>query len=331
MEKKLWIGMALLVISALSVLGASADPYWFYEDFCECSYSGNKLISCGPSLFGVATSSPETCITSQGFELRIPAGLWSSAIVPGSDPQTEIIYSDFSVRAQFRKLQCQGEIGFGARWHGKNLGYWAAISPRSVDHLFIGRRIEAGPGSSLSWGEIELNVCSQDVVLQLDVEGGSLRLWAWEAGGIKPQGALYAEDPAPLTPGGLMVYTYLLESERPVYDLSVLRLFAVFPVGEEPFMRGDPNADGDVNMADAIFTLGYLFGAGPAPSCMDAADANDDGTIDIGDPIALLHHLFGSEATLAGPVEKCGVDPTALEGLSCLSYPPCESARVTCE
>jgi hypothetical protein len=40
------------------------------------------------------------------------------------------------------------------------------------------------------------------------------------------------------------------------------------------FIRGDANADTGVDIADAIFTLSYLFAKGTPPSCLDAADAN---------------------------------------------------------
>jgi hypothetical protein len=97
---------------------------------------------------------------------------------------------------------------------------------------------------------------------------------------------------------------------------------------EEPeeglFSRGDANADGNLNIADAIFTLSYLFGGGPDPSCMDTADGNDDGDINIADAITVLGHLFGGTGPLPDPFAACGVDPTPDDGLSCDSYPPCE-------
>ncbi|MBN1461679.1 MAG: hypothetical protein JXA57_19275 [Armatimonadetes bacterium] len=96
---------------------------------------------------------------------------------------------------------------------------------------------------------------------------------------------------------------------------------------EEPspatqFNRGDTNADGALDIADAIFALTYLFTSGPAPACLDAADANDDGTVDIADGIAVLTHLFGGREPLPEPFGECGVDLTD-DDLGCLSFPPC--------
>lgn len=89
------------------------------------------------------------------------------------------------------------------------------------------------------------------------------------------------------------------------------------------FIRGDPNADGDLNIADAVFVLSYLFGDGPAASCEDAADANDDGAVDIADAIASLDYLFGGGGDLPAPFRECGADPTP-DALGCEAYAPCQ-------
>ncbi len=76
------------------------------------------------------------------------------------------------------------------------------------------------------------------------------------------------------------------------------------------FLRGDPNNDGNTNLADTIFVLTYLFSDGQEPACPDAADANDDGSIDLSDAVNLLHFLF-SDGTLPAPTGDCGTDPTS--------------------
>ncbi len=90
------------------------------------------------------------------------------------------------------------------------------------------------------------------------------------------------------------------------------------------FVRGDTNADGACNIADAIFLLGHLFAQAPAPSCSDAGDANDDGKLDIADAIKVLAHLFAQAGPLPEPFESCGVDPAPEDSLDCRSFPPCE-------
>ena len=78
---------------------------------------------------------------------------------------------------------------------------------------------------------------------------------------------------------------------------------------ETLFVRGDVNSDGALDIADAISSLDYLFGA-VALSCQDAADTNDDGRLDIADPIHLLGFLFSGDTAPAAPFPDCDTDPS---------------------
>ncbi|HNR99925.1 MAG TPA: hypothetical protein PKX48_05310 [Planctomycetota bacterium] len=96
------------------------------------------------------------------------------------------------------------------------------------------------------------------------------------------------------------------------------------------FKRGDANADGKIDIADAVCVLGYLFGP-PSDSCKqkvrdcaDAADANDDGKVDIADAVKVLGHLFGGAGALPDPFAECGTDPTE-DDLGCESFAPCKN------
>ncbi len=89
------------------------------------------------------------------------------------------------------------------------------------------------------------------------------------------------------------------------------------------FRRGDANASGAVDIADAIFLLYYLFAYGPVPDCREAGDANDDGAVDIADAIAILSHLFVTVGPLKPPFGECGFDPTA-DTLGCARFSPCQ-------
>ena len=107
---------------------------------------------------------------------------------------------------------------------------------------------------------------------------------------------------------------------------SFLLLFLfVTPVAlaDDPFVRGDSNADGAVNLPDAATTFRYLFVRDTPLSCLDAADANDDGHLDVSDPISLLVGLFLDGSEPPKPRETFGLDPTA-DRLSCLEYEPWE-------
>jgi hypothetical protein len=87
----------------------------------------------------------------------------------------------------------------------------------------------------------------------------------------------------------------------------------------EPFLRGDSNFDGRVDIADPIFTLGYLFLGGLSPLCADAADADDSGRIEITDAVGTLEFLFRGGRPLPSPSGPAGEDPTA-DGLDCAGF-----------
>ncbi len=88
------------------------------------------------------------------------------------------------------------------------------------------------------------------------------------------------------------------------------------------FVRGDANCDGKkLDMSDAVFILQYLFGDGPTPLCLDAADANDDGRIELSDPVYSLQYLFNNGSAPPPPSPDRGTDPTN-DSLGCVFYPP---------
>jgi hypothetical protein len=92
------------------------------------------------------------------------------------------------------------------------------------------------------------------------------------------------------------------------------------------FRRGDANADGRLDVSDAVFTLNYLFAGGAAPPCQDAADADDNGDLQITDAVRTLGYLFLSGAAPESPFPDCGADPGGGD-LGCESFPPCAGAE----
>lgn len=79
----------------------------------------------------------------------------------------------------------------------------------------------------------------------------------------------------------------------------------------DSFLRGDANADGSVNISDAVFALQFLFQGRGAPFCLDAADVDDDGRVNITDPVFLLQFLFQSGSAPPSPGSLVpGPDPT---------------------
>jgi hypothetical protein len=85
-------------------------------------------------------------------------------------------------------------------------------------------------------------------------------------------------------------YVYVVNEAGPI----------ILSLGPE-FQRGDVNADGDINTADVIFLVSYLFRGGPWPDPdLQAGDANCDGIITLVDVIHLVNYVFRS-----GPLPGC--------------------------
>jgi hypothetical protein len=89
---------------------------------------------------------------------------------------------------------------------------------------------------------------------------------------------------------------------------------------EIPFLRGDVAIDGQVDLADAIESIGYLFQGKPI-FCKEAADGNDDGRVDIADPIYLLLFLYLGGNPPPEPFFQTGFDEKTPDGLGCNFYP----------
>jgi hypothetical protein len=89
---------------------------------------------------------------------------------------------------------------------------------------------------------------------------------------------------------------------------SVHVVFGIPP--RVPFIRGDADYDGGLNITDAVFTLSYLFLGGVHPVCEDATDVDDHGTIALTDAVYLLNHLFLGGPAPPAPYPAAGDDPT---------------------
>ncbi len=87
--------------------------------------------------------------------------------------------------------------------------------------------------------------------------------------------------------------------------------------GAPCFLRADANDDARLDLSDGVFTLDYLYAAGPPPACFDAADANDDDAVDISDAVFTFAYLFLGGPEPPPPFPSCGPDSTPSRGGSC--------------
>ncbi len=82
------------------------------------------------------------------------------------------------------------------------------------------------------------------------------------------------------------------------------------PPSDPPFIRGDSNRDGSVDVSDGTFIQNWLQSGGAGPTCLDAADVNDDGAVDLGDSVFLFNYLFTGSTPPSAPFPLTGSDPT---------------------
>jgi hypothetical protein len=89
------------------------------------------------------------------------------------------------------------------------------------------------------------------------------------------------------------------------------------------FDRRDPNQDGDGDLSDALYVMGFLFLGTPKEiPCPKSADTNDDGALDLSDPVYQLTHLFLGGPPPHAPFRACGFDLTA-DSLECRAFARC--------
>ncbi len=60
------------------------------------------------------------------------------------------------------------------------------------------------------------------------------------------------------------------------------------------FICGDADGSTEIDIADAVYLMNYIFRDGAPPYPAMAGDANSDGVLDIGDPVFLIFYIFRS-------------------------------------
>ena len=92
---------------------------------------------------------------------------------------------------------------------------------------------------------------------------------------------------------------------------------------EDLFRRGDADANGAMQLTDAVFVLLYLFSGGGEPPCMEASDADNNGALQLTDAVYVLLYLFsGGDAPPAPGAAECGADTGDVD-LGCGTYDTC--------
>ena len=174
-------------------------------------------------------------------------------------------------------------------WHHMWVGEWAQAYPNATLH--------AAPGLRKKRKDLDISRTH-----------GYCALENWT---VTFQDSLLAEMAG--TNGGFAHPTR--EAYRAFSGLMVDRLEPylearyVAPLGT-PFLRGDVDASGDIDISDAINVLGYLFTGTYSPICLDACDFDDSGELDLTDAVGSLSFQFvGGAAPARSPAASIAAAP----------------------
>ena len=145
--------------------------------------------------------------------------------------------------------------------------------------------------------------------------------WLWSArehaDGVNPDtfqfyGFLTSSDGVPLSPGSDAVccphfiaqsagtatfrlvswvgpgQSMLVTEER----AAILPAFYGGNITVLPYLPGDPNHDGVIDIGDVVYLINYLYRDGDPPDPIEAGDCNCDQMVDLGDVVYLINYLY---------------------------------------
>lgn len=87
------------------------------------------------------------------------------------------------------------------------------------------------------------------------------------------------------TPDSIVETEFTVSLSDPYYTAQKTVMITVY-------VCGDANGDGEVNIADAVFNINYVFKGGPAPVPEIAGDANGDSEVNVGDGVYVINYVF---------------------------------------
>ncbi len=87
--------------------------------------------------------------------------------------------------------------------------------------------------------------------------------------------------------------------------------------GEGEVGVADANHDGQVDVADGVWTLRWVLNGGAAPACEDAVDLLRDDLVDIGDGLAVFYYLYTGQVELPSSSRMDCESPTAIAEAPC--------------
>jgi hypothetical protein len=89
---------------------------------------------------------------------------------------------------------------------------------------------------------------------------------------------------------------------QPLYDFMYATVLDI--MNREEIVCGDADETTDVNIADAVYLVCYIFSGCAAPP-LQAADVNCDGAINITDAVYLIEYIFTHGAAPCAMFYRC--------------------------
>ena len=185
----------------------------------------------------------------------------------------------------------------------------------ALSGLTLGAVIDmAGAGGV--WRVLPANTANQEIAVVSYTSSG--------ANTVQTQTSLVSTLSRPDSPVTPVVVDFDGTSVTPAIGAPVAITVVPSEMGV-PFVRGDANQDGTLNVSDAVAIVKYAFEMGSKKplidKCQQSADVNDDGTITTADAIYLLNYLFIGGPVIPPPHGVCGQgrpdDPLTCEEFAC--------------
>lgn len=248
-----------------------------YDDFEDGSVTDGSPAAWRPAMYLSAVSLYS--VVAGDLHVSTPPGVHVGGVgVP-------VTLGDTSIRAVVR-INGVGDqnVGIVARANDQN-GQAHAAEIEADGDVFI------GINQVYTRTTTNLQPTQEDVVLQLDVIGNSVQVWAWRAGEPKPSAPLLTgSDVDSVIPCGFPgVYSGQSIPPQPAPSTAIVRSIQI---SDTTIQDADFDGDGHVDGNDFILWQRGVGSTGAAAT-LATGDANGDNVVD-DDDLALWKHNFGN-------------------------------------
>jgi photosystem II stability/assembly factor-like uncharacterized protein len=290
--------------------GGSFEPVFAFEPVSIIRSTG--ILATGIAVIGKSPNSGQSWQVKWGDWGMFANGLVFIRV----DPNTSSIIWAGGESAIFAPWLLKS-IDYGASWAfidiyggGDNRCHDIAIYPGNSNKAWVSMegRIRKTSDGGFSWSDVMVN---------------NYYIYGIEIDWLRPN-YLYAsgyryDEPLTLfkSEDSGSSWSAICEMSHPVngaYDILMLSLsdrnviyfstdYGVYRYNDIlPFICGDANGDGEVNIGDAVYLISYIFKGGPPPDPVCVGDANGDGDTNVGDAVYLIAYVFKGGPP---PVEDC--------------------------